>query len=177
MLIALPKLDNTLFRKALVYVHTYSKNGAAGFLMNWQMENEAAETHSHVINWPNPELMYHGGPVNSGVGYVIHTNDYNKDSTVPFNNYISYTMGQDIIVDIKNKVGPSKFLLAFGYCGWKPGQLENEIENHGSWAITNFDNDFLWQNLAKEDYWKYSIGLMAKNETARIFEKVKKINA
>ena len=73
-----------------------------------------------------------GGPVETGRGFVLHSADYFKaESTLPIDESVCLTATIDILRDIAKGSGPNKALLALGYAGWAPGQLENEIQSNG----------------------------------------------
>ena len=73
-----------------------------------------------------------GGPVETGRGFVLHSADYFKaESTLPIDESVCLTATIDILRDIAKGTGPDKALLALGYAGWAPGQLESEIHANG----------------------------------------------
>lgn len=73
-----------------------------------------------------------GGPVETGRGFVLHSADYFKaESTLPIDESVCLTATIDILRDIAKGSGPNKALLALGYAGWAPGQLEDEIQSNG----------------------------------------------
>ena len=73
-----------------------------------------------------------GGPVETGRGFVLHSADYfNAESTLPINESVCLTATVDILRDIAKGSGPDRALLALGYAGWAPGQLEDEIQSNG----------------------------------------------
>jgi putative transcriptional regulator len=78
------------------------------------------------------EIRIHfGGPVESGRGFVLHTADYSQEGTLPINSGIALTATVDILRDIASGGGPRQKLLALGYAGWGPGQLDAEIQANG----------------------------------------------
>ena len=82
--------------------------------------------------------VFSGGPVQPEVGSVVHSADYRRPETVAISDHLSMTSSLDILRDIGAKKGPAKILVAFGYTGWGPNQLEREIDAHG-WAIAEAD--------------------------------------
>ena len=89
MLLAMPQLKSRIFRKSVIYVHTDDADGSLGFITNFQMEQTQAEAWSEEIGWHYPSRIYHGGPVDSHMGFVLHSNDYIQTSTVRLNDSIS----------------------------------------------------------------------------------------
>ena len=100
--------------------------------------------------------VFSGGPVQLEVGFVIHSADYHRPETVALTDRISMTSSVAILQDIGVKRGPAKILVAFGYAGWGPGQLEHEIEEH-AWGIADAeptlvfdeDKDNVWEDARK----------------------------
>jgi putative transcriptional regulator len=97
---------------------------------------------------PPPELMQmpvlFGGPVEQGRGFVLHTSDYfTADSSLPVADNIALTATVDILRAMARGEGPERAVLALGYSGWAPGQLENEIQHNG-WLTCQADEDLLF---------------------------------
>jgi putative transcriptional regulator len=82
--------------------------------------------------------VFSGGPVHPEAGFVVHSSDYRRPETVAVNDRVSMTSSLDILRDIGAKKGPAKILVAFGYTGWGPDQLEREIKMH-AWGIAEAD--------------------------------------
>ena len=117
ILIATPKNGSKIFRKSVIYVHTDDDQGSIGVLLNVPVEADAAQRFSEEINWGHPNRVYHGGPVERQFGYVLHSSDYARESSIRLNDHICYTGGRQIISDIERGVGPAHFVLVTGYCG------------------------------------------------------------
>jgi putative transcriptional regulator len=96
-----------------------------------------------------------GGPVESGRGFVLHTSDYHAaDSTLPIDESIGLTATLDVLRAIAAGAGPRQALLALGYAGWGPGQLEREIQHNG------------WLHCATDETLLFDTDLDAKYELA-----------
>ena len=173
MLIAKPKLARTSFHHSVIYLYSDDHNGTAGFLLNWPMEPLKAATHSQMFNWPYPERVFHGGPIEPSMAHVLHTNDYENDSTVKFNDSLCYSSGQEIVDDLQNDLGPESFVLSFGHCSWVPKQLDHEVYKLSVWSIAEFNQDYFWKTLDRKEYWEYSVDLMAEGYVNQIVENVK----
>jgi putative transcriptional regulator len=107
------------------------------------------------LNQARPVLF--GGPVDPGRGFVLHTPDYSEDATLKIGGDFAVTATLDILRAIGTGGGPNRSILALGYAGWAPGQLDAEIQANGWLSVTAdadlvFDGDLdgKWQRaLAK----------------------------
>lgn len=143
-LIAMPSLDDGPFARTVVYVCAHSPEGAMGITIN----QPAKQITFHdllvqldiipdgpEIRLPGPAgrmQVHRGGPVETGRGFVLHSSDYYvENSTLPIDENVSLTTTLEILKAIATGSGPQKALLALGYAGWSPGQLDNEIRENG----------------------------------------------
>ena len=102
---------------------------------------------------PAASASFSGGPVQPDVGFVVHSAEYRQPETLSINDRLSLTSNVKVLRDIAHKTGPMKTLVAFGYAGWGPDQLDKEIEA-GAWATTesdpamvfDADRDSLWDD-------------------------------
>jgi putative transcriptional regulator len=93
-----------------------------------------------------------GGPVETGRGFVLHSSDYfAADSTLPIDDGVSLTATVDILKAIAAGKGPDRAILALGYAGWRPGQLESEIQANG-WLHCPADLDLLFDRDLDQKY-------------------------
>jgi len=96
--------------------------------------------------------VHFGGPVDQQRGFVLHSNDYASDAgTLMVDQTFRMTATLQVLEDIAVGKGPKVAMLALGYAGWGPGQLEYEIAQNG-WLtcppddqiIFGRDNDAKW---------------------------------
>jgi len=168
MLIAMPGIGDPRFERTVVYMCAHSTEGAMGIVVNKAADNinfpELLER-LHIIpeeeriSLPEKisELPVHfGGPVEMGRGFVLHTADYfAAESTLPIDEQIGLTATLDVLRAIASGEGPRHALLALGYAGWGPGQLDKEIYANG-WLHCEADEDLIFgMNLEK----KYDLAL------------------
>ena len=144
MLVAMPTMQDTRFEKSVIYLCAHSGDGAMGIIVNRiaelidfselleQLSLESEMEQNSAINTEKVPQVLRGGPVEPGRGFVLHSADYFKsDSTLPIAENICLTATLDILKAIAKGTGPSEALLALGYSGWAPGQLEEEIQSNG----------------------------------------------
>ncbi len=141
-LIAMPGLQDGNFVRSVIYICAHSPAGAMGFIINRSQPVSFTDLLLHlelmesrdVAALPEtirrfPVLM--GGPVETGRGFVLHSDDYSSDSSIPVNDDISLTATLDIVRAISEGRGPKRATMLLGYAGWGPGQLEIELSNNG----------------------------------------------
>ena len=93
-----------------------------------------------------------GGPVDTGRGFVLHSSDYFiQDATLNIDDGICLTATVDILKAIAKGTGPKHAILALGYAGWAPGQLENEIQHNG-WLHCDADPDLIFGDDVDDKY-------------------------
>ena len=93
-----------------------------------------------------------GGPVETGRGFVLHSSDFFiEDATLPIDDGICLTATLDILKAIASGTGPKQAILALGYAGWAPGQLENEIQHNG-WLHCDADPDLIFGRNVEDKY-------------------------
>jgi putative transcriptional regulator len=144
LLIAMPGMGDPRFARAVIYLCAHSSEGAMGIIINQRAPNISFTELLEQLNIVPPKdrirlpsgmkamAVFLGGPVETGRGFVLHSADYFKaESTLPIDESVCLTATIDILRDIAKGSGPDKALLALGYAGWAPGQLENEIHANG----------------------------------------------
>jgi putative transcriptional regulator len=100
--------------------------------------------------------IFAGGPVQPAIGFVVHTSDYRRQETIVVSPRLSVTSSREILQDISRKKGPQNFLVAFGYAGWAPGQLEGEI-GRDDWYIAPADLQLVFDEL-RASVWEQAMG-------------------
>lgn len=131
-LIAMPSLIDGNFSQSVTYICEHDENGALGITINRPSEISLAEILSQLrIKLDNEQIhnqaILNGGPVQVDRGFIIHTPHGNWESSLQVTDNIAVTTSQDIMQAIAQGRGPHKTLIALGYAGWGPGQLEYEI--------------------------------------------------
>jgi putative transcriptional regulator len=144
MLIAMPSMGDERFARSVIYVCAHSTEGAMGIVVNQPAANVSfSDLLVQLDVIPSSELIQlrsrasavqvlKGGPVDTQRGFVLHSSDFFiENSTLPIDDGICLTATLDILKAIARGSGPRSAILALGYAGWAPGQLENEIQHNG----------------------------------------------
>ena len=161
-LIAMPGLKDDRFTRSVIYICAHSDEGAMGLIINQtqQMlfpdllvqlgimnEQEAIRLPAQARDF----VVRNGGPVDRSRGFVLHSGDYRVESSLTVSDDICLTATVDILKAIANGAGPKHAILALGYAGWAPGQLENEIQHNG-WLHCDADPDLIFGDDVDEKY-------------------------
>ena len=148
LLIAMPQITDSRFVKSVIYICAHNEDGAMGLVLNQIIESFSFIDLLEQLEIPPTEVssqikVHFGGPVESGRGFVLHSNDYQQDGTMLVAETVSMTATVDILSDLANNRGPEKSLLALGYAGWGPGQLNDELHQNG-WLVADQDDEILF---------------------------------
>ena len=92
-----------------------------------------------------------GGPVETGRGFVLHSDDYISESSIPVSDDICLTATLDIVRAISRDKGPTRATMLLGYAGWGAGQLEAEISNNG-WLTCAASEDLIFDRVLEDKY-------------------------
>ena len=146
MLIAMPSMGDDRFARSVIYVCAHSTEGAMGIVVNQPAAHISfADLLVQLEVVPAAELkVLKGGPVDTQRGFVLHSSDFFiENSTLPIDEGICLTATLDILKAIARGEGPQSAILALGYAGWAPGQLENEIQHNG-WLHCTADAELIF---------------------------------
>ncbi len=165
-LIAMPGMGDPRFERAVIYMCAHTNEGAMGLIINKPMDDLElgqllyklgllpAETTNSIHL---PQELYHqpvftGGPVEPGRGFVLHSMDYSlQEATLRVDSQVGLTASLDILHDLVQGRGPRRMLLALGYAGWAPGQLEEEMLMN-AWLTAPADMDIIFSLPPEERY-------------------------
>ena len=164
LLIAMPVMEDERFARSVIYVCAHSSEGAMGIIVNRPagsidfpellVQLDIIEKADQIKLPENAETMkvLKGGPVETGRGFVLHSSDFFiKDATLPIDDGICLTATVDILKAIAKGAGPKHAILALGYAGWAPGQLETEIQDNG-WLHCAADADLIFGSDVEDKY-------------------------
>jgi putative transcriptional regulator len=141
LLIAAPWMGDPRFDHAVILVLRHDSNGALGLVINHPLGEEPLARLLEILGHKDagekdkvaPVRIFVGGPVQPDAGFVIHSTEYHRARTLDVDHNVAVTSGSDLIEilhDIGDNNGPQKSLIAFGYAGWGPGQLDYELSNN-----------------------------------------------
>ena len=168
MLIAMPSMRDERFARTLIYMCAHSSEGAMGIVVNQpaadisfpdllvKLDVIPANERIQLPRRAGTIKVLKGGPVETQRGFVLHTADFFiENSTLPIDEGICLTATLDILKAIARDEGPANAVLALGYAGWAPGQLEKEIQHNG-WLHCAADRELIFGSDAQG---KYSLAL------------------
>jgi putative transcriptional regulator len=155
LLVAMPQMSDPRFARTVVYLCAHSSDGAMGLVVNRLIDsltfgNLLSQLGVEAEGGPADMPVHFGGPVESSRGFVLHSSDYLQDSTLVIDDEIALTATIDVLRAIASGAGPRHRVLALGYAGWAPGQLDAEIQANG-WLLVPADLDLVFgdENNAK----------------------------
>ena len=135
LLVALPGMPDQRFARAVIYVVSHGPEGARGIVINRPLGTMGFGDLLMQLDIPLSEScpaieVMQGGPVESGRGFVLHSDEFERDGTSLITQGISMTSTIDILRAIAAGAGPVTQLVALGYAGWLPGQIEEELQGN-----------------------------------------------
>ena len=155
LLIAMPSIKGDDFERSVVFLCAHSEDGAMGLVINKPAPRmvfadlverlNIDHTSEEILQLP----VMLGGPVKQFQGFVLHSGDYGTSETLKVNGDFALTATTDILVAISKRKGPARKILALGYSGWSPGQLENEIMSNG-WLHCDADAKLVFGTLREK---------------------------
>ena len=166
MLIAMPSMRDERFIRSVIYICAHSSDGAMGIVVNQlagdidfpkllvKLDVIPEDQRIQLPNDARSMQVLKGGPVETQRGFVLHSADYfMENSTLPIDDGICLTATLDILKAIAHGAGPANAILALGYAGWAPGQLESEIQDNG-WLHCSADRELIFGEDASGKYFK-----------------------
>ena len=156
LLVASPSMGDPRFARTVILMVRHDKEGAFGIMVNrpigerplaglLEMLGEKQATVAGTVR------IFAGGPVQPEMGFVIHSSDYHRPGTIDVNGRVAMTASREILRDIGSNTGPKQSLIAFGYAGWGPGQLEGELARR-DWSIAPGESKLIFDE-DREKVW------------------------
>lgn len=164
-LIAMPGMGDPRFEHSVVYMCAHSDEGGMGLIINKPTPDLKFPDLLRQLKIPagdaGQDIRIHiGGPVEHGRGFVLHSGEYEaeSESTLHVDGRFALTATQDILSDMALGQGPDRALLALGYSGWGPGQLEGEIAQNG-WLTCDAVPDIVFAKDHSRK-WEQALGVL-----------------
>jgi putative transcriptional regulator len=149
LLVAMPGIDDPRFERAVLYICDHTDEHAMGLAVNRPVDGlTVPDLLSRLgveseIRMP-PDLVLLGGPVERERGFVLHTDDYVcAGSSVPVGKGVALTATREVLQALASDERPRKSVLALGYAGWGPGQLEREVRDN-IWLVCDPDEALIF---------------------------------
>lgn len=163
-LVAMPGMGDDRFRDTVIYMVGHTDDGAMGLVVNQPVEDmrftdildelglnaksEAIQVQGDIRD----REVLRGGPVQRGRGFVLHSPDYFREgNSYVVNDEICLTATLDVLKAMAFAPQPADAIFALGYCGWGPGQLENELAMNG-WLTVPFNRELLFGTALADRY-------------------------
>jgi putative transcriptional regulator len=163
-LVAMPDMGDERFRETVIYLVGHGEDGAMGLVVNQSIEDmrfvdilEELELggKDEIIRIPErvrDRAVLRGGPVQRGRGFVLHSPDYFREgNSYSVDGDICLTATLDVLKAMAFGNAPADAIFALGYCGWSPGQLEDEIRGNG-WLTVPFSRELLFSLPLEQRY-------------------------
>lgn len=163
LLIAMPGMDDPNFSSTVTLICEHNKEGALGIVINRPLSmklgglfEQLELPDSDQAAAEKPVLL--GGPVGPERGFVLHDAEHSYEHSLAVSGQIKLTLSRDIIDAMAAGKGPQKSLVALGYAGWEPGQLEEEMLAN-SWLTVTATPDLVF-DLPFADRWSAAAGTL-----------------
>lgn len=163
-LVAMPGMGDERFRETVIYMVGHGDEGAMGLVINQPLEDMhfidvleelGISENGEAIRMPDSvrrREVLRGGPVQRGRGFVLHSPDYFREgNSYAVNDEICLTATLDVLKAMAFRNAPADAVFALGYCGWAPGQLENELALNG-WLTVPYSRDLLFGTALSQRY-------------------------
>jgi putative transcriptional regulator len=164
LLVSMPQMLDSFFARSVVFICAHSQDdGATGLIINKTVEGLTIDKLyaqlkiEPMMRISRPQPVHFGGPVQTGSALVLHSPDYGGEGTLHIGREFAMTATLDVLRAIGQGDRPRQAIVAIGYAGWGPGQLESEIQANGWLSVAadtdlvfDSENDSKWQRaLAK----------------------------
>jgi len=156
LLVASPEMGDPRFYRTVILMVRHDRNGALGIVINRPVGDRSLASLLETVGEKDTGLVgnvrvFAGGPVQPEIGFVLHSTDYHHPETIEIDGRVAVTSSPQVLRDIGNGQGPSKSLVAFGYAGWRSGQLEGELGQR-AWLTAEGDEKLIFDE-DRDEVW------------------------
>jgi len=163
-LIAMPALQDPNFFHGVTYICEHNENGCMGIVINRPLDMGLGEilgetgtrTDDDEIN---RRPVYLGGPVQNERGFIIHQPPGDWDNLLTVSDQIGVTSSRDLLQAIVDGRGPARLLVALGYAGWGPGQLEQEMADNAWLSVPAKGAEHIIFDIPDNERWQAAAAL------------------
>lgn len=150
LLVAAPSMPDPRFAETVIFMVRHDSTGAMGIVVNRPVGVAALadllkSTGQDATGVEGDIMVRTGGPVGQELGFLLHSTDYKTEGTIQVTDRIAMSGRPEVLADVAKGKGPRRVLLAFGYAGWSPGQLESEMMD-GSWVTAPADDAIVFDD-------------------------------
>ena len=150
IIVSMPSLEDERFFKTVIYMCAHSAEGSMGIIINKKIDYDYYPNLLEQLGIDKPLkekklFIRYGGPVESSRGFILHSDDMVRKETLNISKGVALTSSYEFFNDLSNGKGPKKSILALGYAGWGPGQLEKEIVQN-SWVTMPVEDKFIFDS-------------------------------
>ena len=147
-LISMPSQKDVRFEKTVIYLCAHSKDGAMGIIINKKIDYDLYPDLLEQLGIDKPLLdkkllIRYGGPVETGRGFVLHSDEVIQKESLTIDKGVALTSTSEFFDELSSGRGPKNSILALGYAGWGPGQLEEELSLNG-WVTLKTNSEFIF---------------------------------
>ena len=150
VLIAMPSMGDERFERSVIFLCLHNAQGAMGIILNRPLEQPSfADLLKQLEVAPNPPArsigLTSGGPMDNARGFVLHTGDWTGENSMRVEPGLALTASLDVLKALAEGGGPRQGVLALGYAGWGPGQLDQELQTN-TWLLAPSDPALLFDD-------------------------------
>jgi putative transcriptional regulator len=161
LLVAAPDMGDPRFQHTVILMVQHNKDGALGIAINRPVKELPIAKLLEALGLDSKGSegtvrLFAGGPVQPEIGLIVHSADYHRTGTIDIDGRVAMTANSEILREIGHHEGPKQSLVAFGYAGWGPGQLEGELALGGWFTVPedpklvfDVDREKLWDEAMK----------------------------
>jgi putative transcriptional regulator len=161
LLIAMPAMEDPRFSHSVIYLCAHTPEGAMGLVLNRPLQKPKFDELLRQLEVaPVPPArriqLCQGGPMDNARGFVLHTADWTGEGSLKVDDTVALTASLDVLKAIAEGNGPREGILALGYAGWGPGQLDAEIQQN-AWLSVPADETIVFDD-AHDTKWRRALG-------------------
>jgi putative transcriptional regulator len=160
LLVAAPSMGDPRFYQTVIMLVRHDRTGAMGIVVNRPLQERPLAAVLEALGERADAAagnvrIFAGGPVQPELGFVLHSAEYRRADTLDIDGHVAMTSSREILRDIAANRGPKQSLVAFGYAGWAPGQVEGELKQ-GVWFTAPADAKLIFEE-ERERVWESAV--------------------